>query len=224
MTVSRRTLLWSALGSGALSVLYAVAAPVAGAARRLPAPRRNPAVLGTVSPNGWPVVSAADAGAGVWARPVPGTGAEVELLVGDVEVILVHVIRRFHYEVQELLPGDLVGFRPPAGLRGTDLNHATGTAVDIRPGSYPAGQRGGFYPHQEQAIRDILAECGGVVAWGGDSRAPNEAHFEIALPRGDKGVATLARRLRGWNEDPGAGAGVTGLGGAVRRPVRSTIG
>jgi hypothetical protein len=44
------------------------------------------------------------------------------------------------------------------------------------------------------------------------------------LPRGDKRVTTPARRLRGWNEAPGAGAGVTGLGGAVRRPVRSTIG
>jgi hypothetical protein len=127
-------------------------------------------------------------------RPVPveGTGMTVRLLAGPAATVLVYAARRFHYEIDTLRAGDLVG--DPAG-----------TAVDIRPGWYPAGVTGGFLPHQLSVIRDILAECDGVLRWGGDATAtPTESRFELAVPASDPRVVALAKRLGGRAATPGA--------------------
>lgn len=104
--------------------------------------------------------------------------------MGDVETILVHLVRRFHYEVEELRAGDVTGWRAPTGERKptAESNLASGTAVLIRPGHYPVGVRGNFFALQQIVIRDILAELDGVVRWGGDDRRPNEALFSIDVP------------------------------------------
>ncbi|MFJ8440060.1 hypothetical protein [Kitasatospora griseola] len=60
-----------------------------------------------------------------------------------------------------------------------ESNQSSGTAVQIRPGSYPSGVRGGFYPLEVLTIRDILADCEGVVRWGGDDRVPDESLFYV---------------------------------------------
>ena len=65
-----------------------------------------------------------DAGGTVWTRPVPGTGFDVQVSIGDAEVILVHVIRRFHYEIDTLRPGDVVA----------RLEHAVVTRGDFTVG------------------------------------------------------------------------------------------
>ena len=62
-------------------------------------------------------------------------------------------------------------------------------------------------------IRDILAECGGVVAWGGDLERPNEAHWQIDVAPGDPALERLATRLVGWEDRPGLGAGLLSVGG-----------
>lgn len=166
------------------------------------------AASGRVSANGWPVDSAPNDAGSVWTRPVPGTGFGVEVAIGDVETILVHVVRRFHYEIETLRDGDVTGYRSPARTKGYETNHASGTAVDIRPDCYPAGVRGGFFPHQVAVIRDILADCEGVVKWGGDFPTPDEGHFQIDVPPTSPEVGRVAGKLRGWNAAPGAGAGV----------------
>lgn len=163
---------------------------------------------GKDSPNGWPVNISPNSGGGVWTRPVPGTGFGIDVLIGDVEVMLVHVLRRFHYEVATLRAGDVVGFRPAGGLLGQELNHASGTAVDIRPGSFPDGVKGGFYPAEVEVIRDILADCEAVVSWGGDFRVPRESHFQIAARPDDPRVHAVAKKIRTWNADPALGAGI----------------
>ncbi|GII92219.1 hypothetical protein [Sinosporangium siamense] len=56
-------------------------------------------------------------------------------------------------------------------------------------------------------LRDILAECDGVVRWGGDFKVPKESHFQIDVPPGDKRLDALANRISGWNSTPGEGAG-----------------
>lgn len=165
------------------------------------------ALTGELSPNGWPVNTRANLDGGVWTRPVPGNPFELDLFIGDAETILVHVVRRFSYEIDALVPGEVVAFREPSRLHGYELNHASGTAVDIRPGHYPPGARGGFYPHQLAVVRDVLADCEGVVRWGGDFETPDEAHFQIDLPPGDERVHAVAEKIRGWNRTPGQGAG-----------------
>ena len=214
MVTSRRTVLRAAAGTAAGMAIQAGPVLPAGAAvkpkvtARRAKPALNPIFTGTNSPNGWPINTAADQGGSVWARPVAGAGTTVEVSIGDVEVILVHVIRRFHYEIDSLRPGEVIGFRKAAGLKGYQLNHASGTAVELRPGWYPVGVRGGFFPAQLEVVRDILADCEGLVSWGGDLSTPDEAHFQLDVPPSDERVATLAGKLRRWTATPGLGAGV----------------
>ncbi|GIH62937.1 M15 family metallopeptidase [Microbispora siamensis] len=163
---------------------------------------------GSKSPNGWSINTAANSGGSVWTRPVPGTAFGVDVALADAEVILIHVIRRFHYEIDTLRPGEVIGFKNPDTVKGYELNHASGTAIDIRPDQYPPGVHGGFYQHELAVVRDILAECKDIVKWGGDFTVPDEAHFEIAVPPTDSRLREFADQVRGWNSTPGVGAGV----------------
>ncbi|MER5214214.1 hypothetical protein ABT063_27485 [Streptomyces sp. NPDC002838] len=137
------------------------------------------------------------------------SGVTVTLRGGDVAVVLLHVIRRFHYEIDELRRGDVIGWRHPGKVRKglAESNQASGTAVQIRPGFYPSGVRGGFFPNQVVTIRDILADCDGVVRWGGDDKHPDEALFYVDVESGDGRLLKLAEKIRGWDWTPGRGAG-----------------
>jgi len=191
----RRTLLLTGLaGAVAAGISLPTAAPASAAAR-------------TTSTNGWTVTTT-----GISTQPVPGTPASVALLEGDVSTVLVHVIRRFHYEVEEVARHELAGHRPAAGLTGHTTNYASGTAVEIRPAAYPLAATGVLFPQQLAVVRDILKECGGVVAWGGQLHRPHAAHFQIAVRPGDTRLRGLAQRINGWTQAPGQGAGVLTLG------------
>ncbi|WP_306950880.1 hypothetical protein [Streptomyces sp. B4I13] len=172
--------------------------------------RTRRVLAGTRSHNGWEMENVADDGGTVYTRPVPGTPLKgVAVRMGDVETVLVHLVRRFHYEVDPLHRGDVTGWHAPSKVRKgrAESNLASGTAVRVRPGFYPVGVRGGFFPQQEVVIRDILAELDGVVRWGGDDRTPDEALFSIDVRPGDKRLARVAARIRDWRLEPGAGAG-----------------
>ncbi|MYT09848.1 hypothetical protein [Streptomyces sviceus] len=146
-------------------------------------------------------------------RQVPGSSVSVALRIGEAATVLVHVIRRYHYEIDTLVDGEVIGFRPADGtLKGRATNHASGTAVAIRPTWYPDGAKGGLFPHQLATVRDILKECQDVVAWGGDFRRPNESHFQIDVAPSDARLKRLAARIRGWEDIPGQGAGTLSLG------------
>ena len=124
--------------------------------------------------------------------PVEGTGLTVALLAGPAADVLIYAARRFHYEIDTLRAGDLVGA-------------PTGAAMDIRSGWYPPGPTGGFLPHQEIIIRDILAECDGLLRWGGDDKTtPAESRFELTAKASDPRMVALARRLTGKSARPGA--------------------
>lgn len=191
----------AAVAVGALLPGTAAAAPSTGTAGP-----GDPAGKLPTSANGWTIEKEANHVSTVWTRPVAGTGLSVDVRIGDAEEILVHVIRRFHYEVEELPSGDLLGWQAADGLRAgaPESNLASGTAVRIRPG---ASAKGGFFAHQELVLRDILAECGGVVRWGGDDDEVDESLFYLVPGPADRRVRELADRLRGWGARPGEGAG-----------------
>ncbi|MFJ8473682.1 hypothetical protein [Kitasatospora sp. NPDC094011] len=220
--IPRRTVLRGAIGVAAGAAVgsqllaapaYAVTpTPDPDAVRRLTeeARQREARVrTGTVSRNGWETEKVADDRGNVYTRPVPGTPLNVRMRMGDVETVLVHVISRFHYEIDALREGDVVGWRAPDQVRRklAESNQASGTAVQIRPGSYPSGARGGFYPFEELAIRDILSDCEGVIRWGGDDSTPDESLFSIDVPPGNERLTRIADKLRGWTDTPGQGAG-----------------
>ncbi|MFJ4907613.1 hypothetical protein ACIQCR_04680 [Streptomyces sp. NPDC093249] len=224
--INRRAVLRRAafMAVGVAAASQALSLP-AFAAGRAPAPdldkireklrkaqERNKRVLtGVPSKNGWEMEKTADDRGHIYTRPVPGTPLDgVQMRMVEVETVLVHVVTRFHYEIDALRAGEVVGWREPGSVRKSlaESNLASGTAVQIRPGSYPSGTRGGFFPLEELVIRDILADCDGVVRWGGDDATPDESLFSIDVPPGDNRLVKVAAKIRGWNHTPGKGSGV----------------
>jgi hypothetical protein len=141
---------------------------------------------------------------------IEGTDLVVSVLAGDVATVLVHCVRRFYYEVDgNLRPEDVQGHIPTLPTNAPyETNHASGTAVAIQPRMYPSGVRDGFTTPQVATIRDILADCAGVVWWGGDGKPAKESHFQIDLRPGDPLLRTVATRITQWHGAPGKGAGV----------------
>ena len=167
-------------------------------------------LTGRTSTNGWELEKVADDHGSIYTRPVTGTRLDgVQVRVGEVEVVLVHLIRRFHYEVDELRQGEVVGWRPPGKVDGRlpESALASGTAVRIRPGHCPVGTSGNLRPLELAVVRDVLAELEGVVRWGGDDPSPDESLFFIDVPPGDGRLTEVADRIRGWRSRAGRGAG-----------------
>ncbi|MFC7261229.1 hypothetical protein [Streptomyces lutosisoli] len=200
-------------GPGPVPGTNPLSAKVREAVRKAEARARR-VMTGKPSRNGWEMERVADDGGNIFTRPVPGTpltgGAGIAVRMGDVETVLVHVIRRFHYEIDALRKGDVIAWRSPGTVRKglAESNQASGTAVQIRPGSYPAGTRGGFFPQQQLLIKDILAELNDVIRWGGNDPKPDESLFYIAVRPDDSRLTRAANRIRRWDETPGRGAGV----------------
>ncbi|TFV63694.1 hypothetical protein E4P41_03885 [Geodermatophilus sp. DF01-2] len=165
------------------------------------------------SANGWPILNAAS------QQTIEGANAvSVAIAEGDAAIILCHVVRRFHYDIDALRQGDVLGHSTERLVaQEYESNYLSGTAIAIRPGSYPAGVAGGLFANELVVVRDILAECGGVVRWGGDEAVPKESHFQIDYGPGAREVKDLAATIRGWNETPGAGAGAVNAFEAGRR-------
>lgn len=209
--MSRRVLVKStgvitaAVAAGLVAPGTALAGPRDGAPT---GPAAAPAKKAPTSANGWSLEKEANHVSTVWTRPVSGTGLEVDVRIGDVEAILLHVVRRYHYEVEQLPGVDLAGWRPIGGLKkgAPESNLASGTAVRIRPG---AGASGSLFPLQVLTVRDILADCEGVVRWGGDDDPVDESLFYIGLGPDDDRVRKVADRFRVQEVTPGLGAGVT---------------
>lgn len=163
--------------------------------------------LATTSENGWPVQVGNGEPNTIAAHKVEGANTAVVVLSGKVATVLLHVARRFHYEIATLHAGDVHGHTTDRAVAAAfESNHLSGTAIAIRPDLYPTGARGGLFPHEEMIVRDILAECQGVVRWGGDDRKmPKESHFQIDVPPGDARLARLAARI-GVSKEVGAPA------------------
>lgn len=169
---------------------------------------RDRVLAGRSSENGWPIEKGVGIGGSIWPWPIEGCDATWDGSISTL-VVMSHVVRRFHYEVEDVGQGELTGYIEPQGqVVGFESNHASGTAVDIKPASFPKGARNGFYTHQKAAILDIVRECGGVVAWGGQMSPVCESHFQIDVGPDDARLSTLVERLLRREETPSVGAGV----------------
>ncbi|WEV27723.1 hypothetical protein OYE22_22965 [Streptomyces sp. 71268] len=227
--MNRRKVVTTAVGATALATITtaglaptpAFAVPVAlkddgrkEALRKLEARRRR-ILTGRNSANGWEMENVVDDGGSIWTQPIAGTGLSLAVRAGDVATVLVHAVRRFHYQVNELgVRGEepaVRGWVHPSNARDSQLpesNQASGTAVVIRPSWYMAGMQDAFSPHEVLAIHDIAADCEGIVRWGGDDRRPHPGLFYLNVRPGDAKLAHVANKIRSWNETPGQGAGV----------------
>lgn len=184
MTIDRRTIL---TGAGATAVLLALprsatAAPRTGAA----------SATGTAqwdadrSDNGWRIDPDA-----VRTFRVEGSPATVRLHA-DAAAVLLHVARRWHYEVMPLRgAADILGHSTDRAVRATyTSNRLSGTAL-VLPG---AGD--GLWPHQTAIVRDILADCDGTVRWGADLTPASAGHFQIDVKPASRTLTRLTAALR----------------------------
>ncbi|AZM60459.1 MULTISPECIES: M15 family metallopeptidase [unclassified Streptomyces] len=183
MTLTRRTLLVSAGVIGAGAALGGVTAPsVAAATDTWDAPG---------SDNGWTIDPDV-----IERFRIEGSPATVRLHP-DAAAILLHVARRWHYEVGPLTASrDVVGHRADRTVRAAfESNHLSGTAIALHPLQYPLGAGDGMWPHHRTIVRDILADCEGLVRWGGDLSPVAEGHFQIDAKPGAKDLTRLAKTL-----------------------------
>ncbi|MDG4766738.1 hypothetical protein O7632_21940 [Solwaraspora sp. WMMD406] len=204
--ITRRSLISGAVGTVGASVLaVAPGGPVSATDRRW---------ARAVSANGWRIESAA-----VAVYRVTGSAASVALRRGPAAAVLLHVARRWHYEIAPLDTGEgggITGHDANRTVRvDVESNYLSGTAVAVYPTAYPLGGSEPLWPHQEAVVRDILADCGGTVAWGGDLTPTMLSHFHVVARPGDPTLAQVAARL-----DPGAQVAVRSqTAGAVADPA-----
>jgi hypothetical protein len=187
--ISRRSLLRAAAGTGVLAVASAV--PTAPASATTPSTKRW---SGDVSANGWRIAPAS-----ITLHHIQGSAASLGLRRGDAGAVLLHVARRWHYEIAALDTGEGGGVTGHTTRRTTgadfESNHLSGTAIALHPTAYPLKGSEELWPHQEAIVRDILADCDGTVVWGGDLTPRKVSHFHIAARPGDKTLARVAARL-----------------------------
>ncbi|MFI1360455.1 hypothetical protein ACH4TV_43790 [Streptomyces sp. NPDC020898] len=187
--ISRRSLLRVTAATGMLAV--------ASGTLTTPASATAPSTeqwSGDVSANGWRIAPAS-----VTVHHVEGSAASLGLRRGDAGAVLLHVARRWHYEIAPLDTGEGGGLTGHTTGRtvGADFesNHLSGTAIALHPTAYPLNGSDGLWPHQEAIVRDILADCDGTVVWGGDLTPVKASHFHIAARPGDRTLARVAARL-----------------------------
>lgn len=206
---SRRRLLASlgAVAGGAAIVAVGPAGTASAAAPDPEVPTRRRWTAAS-SQNGWPVGTAKS----FTGHRVEGSNAVVALRSGAAAAVLLYVARRYHYEIRSLAPGDVFGYTTDHTVTADyESNYLSGTAIAVLPGLYPAGSSGNLFPLQLTVLRDILAQCQGVVRWGGDDAAcPKEGHFQLDVAPGSAELASLARTLGVWETTPGKGAGAPG--------------
>ncbi|MEU9558353.1 hypothetical protein [Streptomyces fumanus] len=157
------------------------------------------------SANGWPVLDTAP------AHRVEGAGKlSVRLAEGDAATVLLYVLRRYCYEIEMLELLDVEGFTADRTVRADlESNQLSGTALTVKQVYYPLGAPAGNGMSADQitVIEDILADCQGVVAWGGEMDPLKQSHFQIDVPPHDSRLKKLVAKLNGWEEHPGKGAG-----------------
>ncbi len=130
---------------------------------------------------------------------VPGTTLRIPLRKGDVSVVLLEYLRRYHLEVESLYnqPQDLWGYasRTIRGSSTTLSNHASGTAVDARAVKNGLGMRGTFTTAQTHALDRLLAYFEGALRHGRSySKRPDPMHAEINA--GAAAVKRIADKIR----------------------------
>lgn len=148
----------------------------------------------TRTENGWPVLSPTSsliAPFVVAGRSFPGG-----VRSGPVADVLRYVVANYHVRVESLYYGDVdkddwgYSNRPPS-------NHASATAVDVNATTNPQGVEHSHTYAQEQTIRAILREAGGVVRWGRDfSNKPDPMHFDLEPGTTLTQIAAVAKKLR----------------------------
>jgi hypothetical protein len=149
----------------------------------------------TNSQNGWPIKPTD-------RSPLTVAGVPFgDVRSGDVFTVLQYVATRYHNEVEHLIRGTCGAYNPRK-IPGSDTwsNHASATAIDCNWQRHPLGARGTYSSAQLAAVRRIVADCDGVIRWGGVyTTTVDEMHFEIN--KNAAAVKALAAKIRNEGDD-----------------------
>ncbi|MGC9668436.1 hypothetical protein ACNTMW_18000 [Planosporangium sp. 12N6] len=181
--ISRRSFLGTAAGAGALILTPGVPAFAADTGKWTK----------DRSANGWTIEPGA-----VSMYRIEGSKASVALRQGLAATVLLHVARRWHYEIAPLGTGEgtVAGHTNDRTVRADfESNYLSGTAIALYPNAYPVGGSEKLTSYQEVIVRDILADCDGTVVWGGDLDPATCAHFHLMAKPADKALSRVADRL-----------------------------
>lgn len=156
--------------------------------------------------NGWPASANRDAIGINKDFEVAGVKFPGGVKSGDVSTLLGYVAAQFHNRVEPLVGGWCWGWAYRDVRGGASLsNHAAGCAIDVNAPNHALGKKGTFSAVKEAEIKRIIAECNGVVRWGGSySGRVDEMHFEVVGTPAQ--AATAARDLGGPTAPPPATA------------------
>ncbi|MEU9287447.1 hypothetical protein AB0D57_22675 [Streptomyces sp. NPDC048275] len=221
-SLTRRRVLTTGLGlAGGLGLAVTGGTGAAHAAGRSQPSAQTEEWTRKTTANGWAVTGYE----GIAPHKVEGSPVTVALRGGAVATVLTYVARRFFYEIDSSLSSeDITGHTSRRDIAAAfESNYLSGTAIAIRPGAYPLGVKDGLFPHEIVVVRDILAECDGVVRWGRDEEVPKESHFQIDLAPGDKRLKALAAKIDQWNRTPGQGAGSVDASLPARRQAARAL-
>ncbi|MBF6138122.1 M15 family metallopeptidase [Nocardia otitidiscaviarum] len=144
----------------------------------------------THSENGWRMVDRDMCVVALPALGIPFTDT-APLRGGDAATILGAWLIWYHRTV-EPLSSPVWGWSPTNDV--PDSNHLSGTAVDINAPKYP-WQRYTMSPHLITRVRRGLELFEGTVFWGRDWSRPDEMHYQLGYPEGDRRIHAFAERL-----------------------------
>lgn len=151
---------------------------------------------------------------------VPGTTLKVALRKGDVSVVLLEYLRRYHLEVEDLyhVPQDLWGYaeRTIRGSSTTLSNHASGTGVDARAVRHPPGVRNTFTAPQRTTLKKLVDWFEGVVRHG-DWYVGRVDGMHAEIDKGPSEVARIANKVRALSGVVAAPPSPTGVTPAPAR-------
>ncbi len=151
---------------------------------------------GWTSANGWLVQSRVDPSGMILETPFFGLSATTTLRSGAPAALIGWVIEEFNRTVAPIHDDALAGFlianqHDPEPL----TNHASGTAVDISPRSFPNGTLDTLSILQLDAIQAIITVLSPAVTWGGTFDPPQPSHFELTLGPADSRLEEVAARI-----------------------------
>ena len=142
------------------------------------------------SENGWRMVNRDGCVVGGPSMGLPYTDT-ASIRHGDASTILVAWLYWYHHNV-EPLTSSVWGWSATNAVANS--NHLSGTALDINAPKYPFGRR--VMPLERIAkVRAGLRLFEGTVFWGADWSYPDEMHYQLGYPEGDRRIASFAHKL-----------------------------
>lgn len=143
----------------------------------------------------------------------PGDASGAEVREGDVATVFLQFLRRYNKMVEPIF--EVHGYRSSAfndSIAGSikSSDHTSATAVDVNgqihlnEAVFPGNWTSGYNSTQIAAVRNLLAEFGGLIQWGLDFPPGYRDPMHFAIEQGvtAQQIANLASSITGPHPDP----------------------